>query len=351
MKRAAFAVPGDLETPTGGYAYDKRIIAGLRACDWQIDVIDLGGAFPNPDRAAREAAMAKLLATPEGCPIVIDGLAFGVMAKEAELLRARNPLVALVHHPLALETGIDAGMVKALRDSERAALGCARSVIVTSRPTAEILAGEYTVSSERIAVIRPGVDRVAVGARRSQVTSAAVNLLAVGSITQRKGYDILIEVLASLKALPWQLTIAGASRSQAAFARLENDIERFHLQDRVAIAGAVTEARLTELYTNADVFVLASLFEGYGMVFGEAIAYGLPIVATAVGAAGDIVPGDAGLLVAPGDARALRDALRRVIGDADARVRMGEAAQKASIRLPEWRQSAAQFAQVLESLI
>lgn len=348
MRRAAFAVPGDLDTPTGGYAYDKRIIAGLRALGWQIDVIDLGSAFPNPDAAVRAAALAKLLATPEDCPIVIDGLAFGVMAAEAELLHERNPLLALVHHPLALETGIDAGVANALRDSERAALGCTRSVIVTSQPTAEILRRDYAVPSERIAVIRPGVDRAPARARRSQ--GAEVNLLAVGSITPRKGYDILIEVLASLRELPWQLTIAGALRSDTALARLESDIVRFHLQDRVVIAGAVTEERLTGFYTNVDVFVLASLFEGYGMVFGEAIAHGLPIVATAVGAAGDIVPEDAGVLVAPGDAGALREALRRVIEDADLRTCMADAARRASVRLPDWRQSAAQFANVLERL-
>ena len=349
MKRAAFAVPGDLETPTGGYAYDKRIIAGLRALGWVIDVIDLGGAFPNPDAAVRAAALAKLLATPQGCPIVIDGLAFGVMAAEAELLHERNPLVALVHHPLALETGTDAGMATALRDSERAALGFTRSVIVTSQPTAAILAADYAVPSGRIAVIRPGVDRVPAHARRSR--GSVVNLLAVGSITPRKGYDILIEVLASLQELPWQLTIAGASRSEAALVRLESDIGRFQLQDRVVIAGAVAEARLTELYASTDVFVLASLFEGYGMVFGEAIAHGLPIVATAVGAAGDIVPVEAGVLVVPGDAGALREALRRVIEDADLRTRMADAARRASVRLPAWRQAAAQFANVLERLI
>jgi glycosyltransferase involved in cell wall biosynthesis len=351
VTRAAFAVPGDLETPTGGYAYDKRIIAELRGLGWLIDVIDLGSTFPNPDIATRASALAKLQAMAEGQPIVIDGLAFGAMAKEAELLRARHPLVALVHHPLALETGIDAGIAKALCDSERAALTCTRSVIVTSQPTAEMLRRDYAVPSERITVIRPGVDRVPVRARRSQDTSAAVNLLAVGSITPRKGYDILIEVLASLMQLPWRLTIAGAFRSPAALARLESDIARFHLQDRVAIAGAVTEAGLAELYASADVFVLASLFEGYGMVFGEAIAHGLPIVATAVGAAGDIVPASAGVLVAPGAGNALREALRRVIEDADARTRMAAAAREASIDLPEWRQSAAQFAAVLESLI
>ena len=81
---------------------------------------------------------------------MIDGLAFGVMAEEAALLRERNPLVALVHHPLALETGLDAATAEALRDSERAALACTRAVIVTSEPTAEILCRDYGVPASAL---------------------------------------------------------------------------------------------------------------------------------------------------------------------------------------------------------
>jgi glycosyltransferase involved in cell wall biosynthesis len=223
-------------------------------------------------------------------------------------------------------------------------------VIVSSEPTAAILAHDYAVPSERITVARPGVDRVA--ARPSAaMNTGAVDLVSVGSITPRKGYDILIEALADLKPLPWHLTIAGdTTRNATAFARLEENITRFGLEGRVTLRGAVTGAGLAELYAAADVFVLASLFEGYGMVFGEAIAHGLPVVATAVGAAAEVVPQDAGVLVPPGDANALRDALRGVIENAGARTRMAEGARRASLRLPEWRQSAHAFAQVLEAL-
>jgi glycosyltransferase involved in cell wall biosynthesis len=349
VKRAAFAVPGDLDTPTGGYAYDKRIIAELRALGWEIEVIDLGSSFPNPDAAARELAYSKLTVVAAARPTVIDGLAFGAMAQEVRQLGQRNPLVALVHHPLALESGLDAVTAQALRESERSAFGHVRAVVVTSEPTAGIVAREYAVPPERITVVRPGVDRVAAAARRAK--GDTVNLLSVGSVTPRKGYEILIEVLASLKALPWHLIIAGdTTRNAAAFARLTADIARFGLQGRVSIAGALTGAELADLYGSADVFVLASLFEGYGMVFGEAIAHGLPVVATAVGAAAEIVPADAGILVAPGDANALRDALRQVIGNADARDRMAEGARAACLHLPEWRQSAIAFAEILERL-
>ena len=348
MKRVVFAVPGSLDTPTGGYAYDKRIITELRLQGWHVDVADLGDGFPYPDRAMREAAMAKLLAVPEGCPIVIDGLAFGAMDVEASLLSSRNPLVALVHHPLAFETGLDAEQAALLQDSERAALVHASAVVVTGDTSLDILSREYDVARERMTVIVPGTDRRLLP-RRSRPADVPVRLLAVGSVIARKGYDVLVAALGELKALPWQLTIVGdATRDIEALVRLRAAIEAFALADRIAVPGAVSDAQLAELYANADVFVLASLFEGYGMVFGEAIAQGLPIVATDVGAARALVPADAGILVAPGEAAPLREALRSVIASDAKRAQMAEAAQRAAELLPQWRQSASAFAQVLE---
>jgi glycosyltransferase involved in cell wall biosynthesis len=350
VKRVAFAVPGDLDTPTGGYAYDKRIITELRALGWQVDVIDLGATFPNPDTNARAAALAKLDAVTEGQPIVLDGLAFGVMTEEAVALSARYPLVALVHHPLALETGLDRNMARALHASERAALACTQAVIVTSASTAEILRRDFAVPAARITVIRPAVDRPQ-SRQKPPRADGSVHLLAVGAITPRKGYDMLIEVLGSLQELPWRLVIAGdITRNAAASARLRAGIARQNLQDRIAVTGAVSDAGLAEFYGQADVFVMTSQFEGYGMVLGEAVAYGLPVVATTVGAAQEIVPADAGVLVTPGDASALREALRRVIADANERARLARGACDASKRLPKWPDSAVQFAKVLEAL-
>jgi glycosyltransferase involved in cell wall biosynthesis len=348
--RAAFAVPGSLETPTGGYAYDKRIIAELRALSWQIDVIDLGHSFPEPDATARKAALDKLLVLPESCPIVIDGLAFGVMDEEAARLRDRNPIVALVHLPLALEIGISDEKVLALRRSERDALGFARAVIATSERTAKALRGDYEVPASRITVARPGVDPVVARARSTQ--GGTIDLLAVGSVTPGKGYDLLLAALAQLEVLPWRLTIAGdTTRSATAFARLEADLARFKLRARVTLTGAMSPERLAELYASSDMFVHASLYESYGMVFGEAIAHGLPIVATEVGAAAEIVGGEAGILVPPGDENALRQALRRVMEDAELRSRMADAARQSAQHLPKWRQSALAFAEVLGKLI
>jgi glycosyltransferase involved in cell wall biosynthesis len=348
VRRVTFAVPGDLATPTGGYAYDRRMIAELGNLGWQIDLLDLGEGFPWPNAATRMAARTQLLALPAGRSIVIDGLALGVLPETASELAGRNPLLALVHHPLALEHGLSVEQAETLRASERAALAAVQGVVVTSAATARLVAADYGVPAGRITVARPGSDP-APSAQASK--DGVVQLLSVGAVVPRKGFDVLIAALATLTDLSWRLTIVGdRTRDPHAAARLDADIARHGFENRVAVLGAVSAPHLAALYTEADLFVLASRFEGYGMAYAEAIAHGLPVIGSNAGAIPDTVPPDAALLVAPGDMPALADALRRVIADAGLRQRMASAAREAAPRLPSWRQSAEIFARALERL-
>ncbi len=349
MVRAfTFAVPGDLATPTGGYFYDRRMIAELEQFGWQIDLVDLGEGFPWPAGETHAAAQARLAAIPEGRMVVVDGLAFGVLAEAAAQLCARHRLVALVHHPLALESGLTAQQAELLRESERAALRFAHRVIVTSAATARQLAADYGVPAQHIVVARPGSDPVAAAAGSRD---GVVRLISVGALVPRKGFDILIAALATLADLPWQLTIAGdRGRDPKTANQLDADIARLDLGGRVALLGAVSPQRLAELYAAADLFVLASRFEGYGIAYAEAIAHGLPVIGTTAGAIPDTVPAGAGLLVAPNDAEALARALRRLIADADDRRRLATAARAAARQLPSWSDSAKIFSQALETL-
>jgi glycosyltransferase involved in cell wall biosynthesis len=348
VKRFAFAVPGDLATPTGGYAYDRRMMTELGDLGWRIDLLDLGEGFPWPDEATRATAQSRLLAMPAGRCIVVDGLALGVLPETASQLAGRNPLLALVHHPLALEWGLSVKQADALRASERAALAAVQGVVVTSAATAQLVASDYGVPAGRIAVARPGSDP-ALMSQGSQ--DGVVRLLSVGAIVPRKGFDVLIAALATLTDLSWRLTIAGdRTRDRNAAAQLDADIARHALGDRIAAPGAVSPQRLAALYAEADVFVLASHFEGYGMAYAEAVAHGMPVIGTSAGAIPDTVPPDAGLLVDPGDSFALARALRRVIGDADLRQRLASAARAAAPQLPTWRHSAEIFARALETL-
>lgn len=345
MTHLAFAVPGDLNAPTGGYAYDRRIIAGLRARGWTVDVVPLGDGFPVPTLGDRNAAMAQLRAVQATRPLVVDGLALGALP-EAENLRQSHRLIALVHHPLALETGLSAQAAQALRDGERRALRGVRHVIVTSETTARTVAADYGVEASAITVVKPGTDRGAL----SSGSSDPLALLAVGSLVPRKGYDLLLAALAQLTDLQWRLTIAGSARDEATAAQVTGDIARYGLIDRVSVVGAVSDAALSELYSTSDVFVLASRFEGYGMVYSEAVAHGLPVIGTTAGAISEAVPDGTGLLVPPEDVPALTAALRTMIGNEAARRRYAETARRVAPTLPTWDDAASRFARVIEGL-
>lgn len=348
VKRVTFAVPGSLDTPTGGFAYDRRIIAELRQLGWDVACLDIGGGFPAPDDDTRSAARSLLLKTPAGEPIVLDGLALGVLPDVAAELARSHPLVALVHHPLALESGLTAQQAEALRRSERAALAEVRQVVVTSMATAKLVASGYDVLLNRITVARPGNDPVPPKARPQ---TNEPHLLSVGAITRRKGFDVLVDALATLTDIPWRLTIVGdLTRNPTEAARLLDSIKRHQLSDRIEITGAVSASRLTALYSEADLFVLASRFEGYGMAYTEALSHGLPVIGTTAGAIPDTIPQGAGLLVPPDEPAALAAALRSVIVDESQRRRLSETASVAARTLPTWRDSAAIFAATLDRL-
>ena len=348
VRSVTFAVPGDLATATGGYAYDRRMIAELEHFGWKVNVIDLGEGFPRPSLETRTTAQTRLAAVTKGQPIVVDGMAFGALPDVAAQLRSRHPLVAIVHHPLALETGLSPAEAAALHASEQAALGAAVRIVTSSATTARGLVADYGVPADRITVAPPGTDRAAaaLGSR-----DGIVRLLAIGSLVPRKGYDVLIPALATLSDLPWRLTIAGdRTRDPAVAARLDADLLRSKLGDRVAVLGAVSPERISKLYAAADLFVLASRFEGYGMVYSEAIMRGLPVVGTTAGAIPETVPTGAGVLVPPDNVAALALVLRRLIENPGERSRLAAAARAAAPRFPAWQDSAKLFARALEAV-
>ncbi len=343
--RAAFLIPGDLSLPTGGYGYDRRILARLPAFGVDIMHVALPGSFPFPtadDLAATEAILAGL--EPDQV-LLIDGLAYGAMGFDL-VIRIRQPIVALCHHPLALEAGLDEIKRVQLQLSEHNALARARHVIVTSPMTARILREDFGVLDDRIMVAEPGTDRAA----RARGTNAPLHLLAVGSIVPRKGYDVLIRALTPLLDKPWTLSIVGPTRDAALLAALESQIVAAGMQSRVRLLGARSETELDDIYASADIFVMPSLFEGYGMVLGEAMARGLPIVCTTGGAAAETAPNAAALKVPPGDAVCFGNAVNRLLDDASLRSTMADAAWAAGLMLPTWDDASKRIAAVLKAV-
>ncbi|KTS36477.1 glycosyl transferase family 1 [Methylobacterium indicum] len=342
--RLVLAVPGDLAAPTGGYAYARQILRHLPARGVAAKSLALPDGFPDPGADDLARTRAALAGVPAEAALLVDGLAYGALPPE--LIRAAGrPMAALVHHPLGYETGLSPERAATLVAGERAALALASHVVATSRYTARLLTAAFGVAPERITVAEPGT---APAARVAPRPGPHLRLLAVGTVSPRKGYDILVRALATLADLDWSLTIAGSlDRVPESAAALRRQIAAAGLAGRVALAGAVTPDALDALLAGADIAVSASLFEGYGMALTEALARGLPLVAATGGAAAETVPAGAGRTVPPGDAPALAAALRDLIADPARRAEAAAASWAAGQRLPDWPDTAASIAAAL----
>jgi glycosyltransferase involved in cell wall biosynthesis len=335
--RILFAIPGDLATASGGYAYDRALLAQGRALGVEIIHVALSGGFPNPGKAEIVSSIAAIRAALQpGDVVLIDGLAYGALP-EAAIHEINAPILALCHHPLCLETGLDRQSAARLFASEKAALALAQKIVVTSAHNKAELQDRFAAPAERIVVALPGT---APGVRAPRQGDPPV-ILALGALIARKGYDILLDALAGVTDLPWQLRIAGSPRAAPeCAAQLYLRAARPDLAGHVAFLGEISASEARAALLDADVFVSASLYEGYGMALAEALSFGLPIIASRGGAVDKTLPDEAALKVAPGDAAGLRAGLRAVLSDSALAARLSEAAWRSGQALPDWPETA-----------
>lgn len=345
MPELHFILPGDPDTLTGGYIYDKRIIAGLPLLGWSVELHCVDASFPSPSTQALKQAEMILSALPDQALVVIDGLALGGMPELIHRHAHRLTLIALIHHPLAAETGLSTAAQEQLFRAESEALAAVARVIVPSPGTASALA-EYGVDKAAIGIVTPGTDPAPLA--KGSPEGNGLSLLCVATVTPRKGHPVLIEALAGLRDRNWRLTCVGnLTLSPETVTSLQRSIEIFRLQQRVHFVGEVARKSLASFYDQADLFVLASYLEGYGMALAEALACGLPIVSTTAGAIPETVPEEAALLVPPGDPTALRKTLAEFMDQPKTRQRLARAARAARNTLPDWPTACTRFAREL----
>ena len=347
MPLLVMAVPGRLDTPTGGYVYDRHMALGLSRRGWSVEVCELDDSFPHPTPAALEHAARVLGSLADRTRVVIDGLALGAMPDVIEDEARRLRLVALVHLPLGADISLDRHAAARLEALERRSLAAAALIIVTGKSTVALLA-RYGIASHKIVVVEPGTARAPL-ARGSGVRP--LQLLSVATLNPIKGHEVLMEALSTVPHRDWHLTCAGSlTRHPETAERVRTAILRLGLDDRVTLAGELDAGALDELYDRADVFVLATLQETYGMAVAEALARGLPVVSTTTGAIPDLVGADAGLLARPGDVEAFAGALARIMRDIQLRAQLAEGARRVRDRLPDWECACSRMAAALERL-
>lgn len=343
-----FIIPGNIDTPTGGYRYDRAIIDEWRKFGLSVDLVSLPGDYPFASEADIQTALSIIEEADDADICVIDGLAGGCAPSLMQRCAKQMPVVALIHHPLALENGLAKDQAMMLEKLEREGLGFAKSVVTTSPATSKTVHQLFNYPVNNISAILPGVQRGAPAAFRTQ---RPLRLLSVGSITERKGHDVLLRALGTVHDLSWTLDIVGLQHlSPEIFSDLQKIAQQNAIVDRVTFHDAVDAQALEKLYHGADIFALASRYEGYGMAYAEAIVRGLPVIATTAGAIPDTVPESTGLLVPPDDIDALAVALRLILSDDDLRRDKHKGALKAEPDFPTWEKSAQEFHSLLRGL-
>ncbi len=336
-RSSVLLVPGRLDTRTGGYEYDRRVVNGLRSRGWSIEVRELDASFPEPSIAALDDVDAVLRAIPDGTIVMIDGLACSAMPAAVERHASRLAIVPIVHALIASEVGIDNATAARRMEGERRALRPAQAIVIAGPALVEPLT-HMDIDRRRIAVVRPGTDRAPLA--RGSGADGVLHLVMVATLNPGKGHEIVIRALSTLRGRSWRLTCAGSfGRHPGTTARLRALLVELDLEARITLAGELDPAGVGALYDSGDVFVLPTLSETHPLVIGEALARGLPIVSTCVGAIPDLVGrGDeaAGLLVPPGDTDAFANALARVVDDHALRARLAENARRTRERLRTW---------------
>ncbi len=352
QQHVTLVYPGDLNTRTGGYLYDKKIVEGLRSSSgntgkWQVSLVSLNGDYPFPSDAHLTAANAAFAAIADNSLVVVDGLAYSVMPDVVAQHAKRLRLIALIHHPLALETGLSDTQSQALEQLETEALKHAHHIITTSVLTANSLS-TYGVPASKVTAVLPGTDSAPLA---MQQKTADFNLLCVATLTPRKAHNVLFDALATLTELPWHFYCVGSPDRDVPTAQaLLAQRTALGLEERITFIGELDDTELESYYHQANLFVLSSYHEGYGMVLSEAIARGLPIVCSNAGAMPFTVPDGAGLLVPPGNAQELSAALKIFMTDATLREQLIKTAVKARDHLPDWQSAADSFATVLVNI-
>ncbi|MEO1612286.1 MAG: glycosyltransferase family 4 protein [Pseudomonadota bacterium] len=302
----------------------------IEASAGALTPLRLADGFPNPsDEDLRRAATALAAA---GGPALIDGLAFGAFPVELIDALPRAP-VALCHHPLGLEAGLSADVAAALIGSERAALARAAHVVVTSAATKRTLVADFGLTETDVTIAPPGLDRAP--AAKGAVGPPVI--LTVASLTPRKAHDVLVDALAAIRDIDWRAIWVGLDDRAPDWARdIRERVARSGVGDRIEMRGGCGSDELEELYANASIFCLPSRYEGYGMVFAEAMMRGLPIVAAETDAAREVIPADAGRFAINGDAASLAETLRALLEDPTARRAAGGAGRAHALTLPDW---------------
>jgi glycosyltransferase involved in cell wall biosynthesis len=334
----------DPTRPSGGNTYDRHLCGELGAHGWSVRERAVAGFWGRPDAASFAALEEAIREIPDDAVVLLDGLIASTAPEVLVPQASRLRLIVLVHMPLGHRPPD-----KDARGRERAVLDTAAATVTTSAWSRRRLIELHDLPAHRVHVAEPG----APAAEPAPGTETGEALLCVGAVSFEKGHDILLDALESIAALPWHCACVGSLDRDPTFAEsLRRRSLDAGLGERVSFTGPLAAANLGRAYGSADLLVHASRAETYGLVVTEALARGVPVIASEVGGlaealgegAGGTLPG---VLVAPEDPVALAGALSAWLGDAELRARLRRAAGERRESLPCWSSTASEVSRVL----
>jgi glycosyltransferase involved in cell wall biosynthesis len=346
--RVAFITVGNTRRLTGGYLYHARLFAGLASRG--VEVIELvAAAAPVAAQESAADSFGERFSPDAYDVIAIDALARGVCERWLDRWRARRPVVVLVHELPSVAAGDENA-----REVQREAplLRADRLIAVSAHGRAILMA--RGVPPDRVDVVSPGYDRLPVPAWSSERPArrdGPLQVLCVAQWIPRKGIATLVEAWSRLDRSDAVLSLVGETDADQAYGSEVMATSAKARPGSLLMLGTVDDATLAVLYRHADVFALPSRYEGYGMVFAEALAFGLPIVAADVESVRSLVTDEAGLFAPVDDARALAETLARLLDDEPLRSSLARAARNRGAGLPTWDDTASGFLRVLERAI
>ncbi len=309
----------------GGSAFNAGLIPALRALGHEVTVRHGVADIPG-----------------EGVPVV-DGLLLPDAEPQIDALAGQDA-IAVIHH-VSAKAGRDPGARDAVRAIEQRMLPRLRRVVATSTQVAERLTADFGVATPHL--VGPGLPDLP---RSPGSGGPGCRIVSIGVLTPRKGHDRLLKALARLTDLDWTLFIAGDARRDPVYAGgIAAQVDGLELQSRVTVLADPSPDALEPLWRQADLYALASSWEGYAAGIAEALRRGVPVVASDIEGVRTLTPPAAGVLCPPDDAETFSKSLRRVVFDRALRASLAEGAWQVGMALPGWPQQALAFDAILRS--
>ncbi len=339
-----FLISGDIDTIASCYIYDKRIIEGLKRNGHYVEVLRLPDDFPFPSEESLKQCHKIVKAIPKLEPIIIDSLVFGVIPSILKEVYNKNPIVALIHLPLSVDPNYTAYQRTLVTSLEKEAFEYASKFIVSSEYTAEILVN-LGINDKKFNLVIPGLDNFS---KKEDYPQTPKKLLSIANLCRSKDHTILVRALSALKDRDWILHCYGnLDMDREYLSDFQAMIRRNKLQDKILIHGTISGEQLNEAYLNSDLFVHPSEFETYGMALTEALAHGIPVVASTGGGICKTVPAKMAQFFKPGDVYGLQSILEELLENPEVYKRLYMQASTYHEQAQSWQKSCDLFEKTL----